>query len=65
MQSRTFYVNWFRKDSDDKFLWPGYGENSRMLAWIFRRCEDAAKAVTTPIGLLPADGALSISRGST
>ena len=50
---RIFYVNWFRKDQDGKFLWPGYGENSRVLAWIFRRCEGKAEAVETPIGLLP------------
>ena len=50
---KIFYVNWFRKDDDGKFLWPGFGENSRVLAWIFRRCEDVADAVETPIGLLP------------
>ena len=50
---RIFCVNWFRKDQDGKFLWPGYGENSRVLAWIFRRCEGKAEAVETPIGLLP------------
>jgi phosphoenolpyruvate carboxykinase (GTP) len=50
---KIFYVNWFRKDEDGKFLWPGFGENSRVLAWIFRRCEDVADAVETPIGLLP------------
>jgi phosphoenolpyruvate carboxykinase (GTP) len=56
---RLFNVNWFRKDPDDgSFLWPGYGENSRVLAWVFRRCDDAADAVDTPIGRLPAAGAL-------
>ena len=44
---RIFYVNWFRKGEDGKFLWPGYGENSRVLAWIFRRCEGEAEAVET------------------
>jgi phosphoenolpyruvate carboxykinase (GTP) len=56
---RVFYVNWFRKDADGKFLWPGFGENSRVLEWIFRRCENAADAVETPIGLLPTEGALN------
>jgi phosphoenolpyruvate carboxykinase (GTP) len=55
---RVFYVNWFRKDPDGKFLWPGYGENSRVLEWVFRRCEGKAEAVETPIGLLPAEGAI-------
>ena len=50
---RIFYVNWFRKDEDGKFLWPGYGDNSRVLAWIVRRCEGKAAAVETPIGLVP------------
>ena len=50
---RIFYVNWFRKDPDGKFLWPGYGENSRVLAWIFRRCQDQAEALETAIGLVP------------
>ncbi|MGP0036045.1 MAG: phosphoenolpyruvate carboxykinase (GTP), partial [Solirubrobacteraceae bacterium] len=50
---RIFYVNWFRKDEDGKFLWPGYGDNSRVLAWVFRRCEGNAAAVETPIGLVP------------
>ncbi|WP_320669692.1 phosphoenolpyruvate carboxykinase (GTP) [Patulibacter defluvii] len=53
---RVFYVNWFRKDADGQFIWPGFGENSRVLEWIFRRCEggDAAPgAVETPIGLVP------------
>jgi uncharacterized OB-fold protein len=51
---RIFYVNWFRKDDDGRFLWPGYGENSRVLAWIFDRCAGTAEAVDTPIGRLPA-----------
>jgi phosphoenolpyruvate carboxykinase (GTP) len=53
---RIFYVNWFRKDADGTFLWPGYGENSRVLAWIFRRCEGEARAVETEIGLVPPIG---------
>jgi phosphoenolpyruvate carboxykinase (GTP) len=53
---KIFYVNWFRKDDDGKFLWPGYGENSRVLAWIFRRCEGQLGAVETPIGLVPEVG---------
>ena len=55
---RIFMVNWFRKDDDDSFLWPGFGENSRVLAWIFRRCDDEAEAVDTPIGRVPAAGAI-------
>ncbi len=50
---RVFYVNWFRKDEDGAFLWPGFGENGRVLAWIFRRCDGEAEAVESPIGLLP------------
>jgi phosphoenolpyruvate carboxykinase (GTP) len=53
---KVFYVNWFRKDDQGKFLWPGFGDNSRVLAWVFRRCEDAADAVETPIGLVPPVG---------
>jgi phosphoenolpyruvate carboxykinase (GTP) len=56
---RIFYVNWFRKDADGKFLWPGFGENSRVLEWVFRRCDGKADAVETAIGLLPADGAIN------
>jgi phosphoenolpyruvate carboxykinase (GTP) len=55
---RVFYVNWFRKDDSGSFLWPGFGENSRVLAWVFRRCDDEADAVETPIGLVPAEGSL-------
>ena len=50
---KVFHVNWFRKDDDGKFLWPGFGENSRVLAWIFRRCDDEAEAEKTPIGYVP------------
>jgi phosphoenolpyruvate carboxykinase (GTP) len=57
---RIFYVNWFRKDADGNFLWPGFGENSRVLEWIFRRCDDAAGAEETPIGLVPAAGDLNL-----
>ena len=55
---RIFYVNWFGGGEDGKLLWPGFGENSRVLAWIFRRCEDEADAVETPVGLLPTAQAL-------
>ena len=55
---RAFYVNWFRKDESGSFLWPGFGENSRVLAWIFRRLDGEADAVDTPIGRVPAPGAL-------
>jgi phosphoenolpyruvate carboxykinase (GTP) len=50
---KVFYVNWFRKDDDGKFLWPGFGENSRVLEWVFRRCEGKGETVETPIGLVP------------
>src|SRR3954451_1591941 len=55
---KLFYVNWFRKGPDGKFLWPGYGENSRVLAWVFDRCADAAGATDTAIGRVPSGGAL-------
>jgi len=58
---RIFYVNWFRKGADGKFLWPGYGENSRVLKWIFERVHGTAQAVDTPIGRLPAPGALDVT----
>jgi phosphoenolpyruvate carboxykinase (GTP) len=50
---KIFYVNWFRKSRDGKWLWPGYGENSRVLKWVFERCEGTGAAVETPIGYLP------------
>jgi len=50
---KVFYVNWFRTDENSKFLWPGFGENSRVLKWIFERCDGKVHAVDTPIGRLP------------
>ena len=57
---KIFYVNWFRKDEDGHFLWPGYGENSRVLAWVFDRVSGRGEAVSTPIGDVPAPGALDV-----
>jgi phosphoenolpyruvate carboxykinase (GTP) len=58
---RLFYVNWFRKGSDGRFLWPGFGENSRVLAWVFERCAGRATGRETPIGTLPGVGDLERS----
>jgi phosphoenolpyruvate carboxykinase (GTP) len=55
---RLYYVNWFRKSPDGKWLWPGFGENSRVLAWIFDRVAGTAGAVETPVGLVPAEGGI-------
>jgi phosphoenolpyruvate carboxykinase (GTP) len=57
---RIFYVNWFRKGDDGRWLWPGFGENSRILKWIVDRCAGNAKVVSTPIGNLPAEGSLDL-----
>ena len=57
---RIFQVNWFRKDLDNRYLWPGFGENSRVLAWIAERCEGTAGAIETAIGFVPAPGALPV-----
>ena len=57
---RIFYVNWFRRDDRGGFLWPGFGENSRVLKWIFERCDDAAPALETPIGRLPVVESLNL-----
>jgi len=55
---KIFYVNWFRKSPEGKFLWPGFAENSRVLKWIFERCDGTADAVDTPIGKMPTVDAL-------
>ncbi len=57
---KVFYVNWFRKDSDGKFIWPGFGENSRVLEYIFRRCNGEGETRETAIGLVPAEGEINI-----
>ena len=58
---RIYFVNWFRKDENGKFVWPGYGENSRVLKWIFERLDGKAEAKDTPIGRLPTDAALDVA----
>jgi phosphoenolpyruvate carboxykinase (GTP) len=55
---KIFFVNWFRRDEDGRFLWPGFGENSRVLKWIFDRIDGKASAEKTPIGYLPTAGDL-------
>jgi phosphoenolpyruvate carboxykinase (GTP) len=57
---RVYLVNWFRKDEQGDFIWPGYGENSRVLEWIARRCDGNAEAVEAPIGRVPAPGEINI-----
>jgi phosphoenolpyruvate carboxykinase (GTP) len=55
---QIFFVNWFRRDDNGRFLWPGYGENSRVLKWVFERINGQAKAEKTPIGYLPTHDSL-------
>jgi len=57
---RIYYVNWFRKDEDGRWLWPGFGENSRVLKWVVERLEGTAEGVDTPIGVLPTKAALDL-----
>ena len=59
---KIFYVNWFRKDENGKFLWPGYGENSRVLAYIFDRCNSKGETVDTAIGKVPAPKSINIDK---
>jgi len=58
---RIFRVNWFRTGADGRFLWPGFGENLRVLEWILRRSEGSGDAVDTPIGMVPAKGAIDLT----
>jgi phosphoenolpyruvate carboxykinase (GTP) len=58
---RIYYTNWFRKSPDNRWLWPGFGENCRVLKWIFERVTGEAAAVDTALGRVPAPGALDIS----
>ena len=53
---KIFYVNWFRKGQDGSFLWPGFGDNSRVLSWVFARCAGHGAGRQTPIGVVPPEG---------
>jgi phosphoenolpyruvate carboxykinase (GTP) len=55
---RLYYVNWFRKSPEGKWLWPGFGENSRVLKWVFERITGGGEATETAIGVLPTEGAI-------
>ena len=58
---KIYFVNWFRKNGDGRWLWPGYGENSRVLKWICERVEGTGQAQKTPIGNLPTPDALDLT----
>jgi phosphoenolpyruvate carboxykinase (GTP) len=58
---KIFHVNWFRQDADGKFIWPGFGENMRVLRWVLDRCAGTGKAVESPIGMLPTVDAIDRS----
>jgi phosphoenolpyruvate carboxykinase (GTP) len=64
-QPKFFLVNWFRKNREGHWLWPGYGENSRVLKWVFERCNGSGKAVETPIGITPSTDAIEAPAGVT
>jgi len=57
---RMFHVNWFRQSADGKFLWPGFGDNLRVLSWMLERCANRAEAQDTAIGFLPRPGDLNL-----
>ena len=57
---RVFQVNWFRKGADGRYLWPGFGDNSRVIDWVIRRVEGEVEGRETPIGVLPAEGELNL-----
>jgi phosphoenolpyruvate carboxykinase (GTP) len=58
---KIYWVNWFRKDTNGKFVWPGFGDNSRVLKWVVERLEGKAEATETPIGFVPTKGSLDVS----
>ncbi len=58
---RIFFLNWFRKTADGTYLWPGFGENSRVLKWVFERCDGQGETSESFIGFHPADGTLDVS----
>jgi phosphoenolpyruvate carboxykinase (GTP) len=59
---RVYYVNWFRKNAAGEFLWPGFGDNGRVLKWVFERCAGKADGVETPIGVVPKPSDLDVTR---
>lgn len=62
---KFFFVNWFRKTDEGKWLWPGYGENSRVLKWVFEQCDGTGRSVETAIGIMPTEDALELPAGVT